>query len=67
MNLLVKFAFDEMNLRKIKALVFSDNDKAIKMYEKWGFKEEGILKEEIFKGGKFKDVVVMSILGSEKG
>jgi RimJ/RimL family protein N-acetyltransferase len=56
-----------MNLRKIKALVFSDNDKAIKMYEKWGFKEEGILKEEIFKGGKFKDVVVMSILGSEKG
>jgi len=61
LNLLVKFAFNEMNLRKIKALVFSDNDKAIKLYEECGFKEEGILREEIFKKGKFKDVVVMSL------
>ena len=67
LNLLVKFAFNEMNLRKIKALVFSDNDKAIKLYEECGFKEEGILKEEIFEEGKFKDVVVMSILRREKG
>lgn len=60
LKLLVKFAFNEMNFRKIKALVFSDNDKAIKMYEKCGFKEEGNFKEEIFKEGNFKDVVVMS-------
>ena len=66
LNLLVKFAFDELNLRKLKALVFSDNDTAIKLYEKCGLKEEGVLKEEIFKQGTFKDVVLMSILSSEK-
>ena len=66
LNLLVKFAFNEMNLRKIKALVFSDNDKAIKLYEKCGFVKEGVLKEEIFKDGKFKDFVVMSIFREKK-
>jgi len=60
LKLLVNFAFKEMNLRKIKALVFSDNEKAIKLYEKCGFKEEGILREEIFKNGKFKDITIMS-------
>lgn len=66
LNLLVKFAFNEMNLRKIKALVFSDNEKAIKLYEKGGFEEEEILREEIFKEGKFKDVVVMSLFRSKR-
>ena len=61
LNLLVKFAFDEMNLRKIKTLVFSDNEKAIKLYEKCGFVEEGVLKEEIFKDGMYKDVLIMGI------
>ena len=66
LNLLVRFAFNEMNLRKIKALVFSDNDKAIKLYEECGFKEEGIFREEILKKGKFRDVVVMSIFREKK-
>ena len=61
LNLLVKFAFNEMNLRKIKTLVFSDNEKAIKLYKKCGFVEEGVLKEEIFKDGMCKDVLIMSI------
>lgn len=61
LNLLVKFAFNEMNLRKIKTLVFSDNEKAIKLYEKCGFVEEGVLKGEIFKDGMYKDVLIMGI------
>jgi UDP-4-amino-4,6-dideoxy-N-acetyl-beta-L-altrosamine N-acetyltransferase len=65
LNLLVKFAFNVLNLRKITALAFSDNEKAIKLYEKCGLKEEGFLREEIFKGGKFKDVVVMSLFRDE--
>ena len=63
--LLVQFAFNVLNLRKITALVFSDNDKAIKMYDKWGFNEEWFLKEEIFKEGKFKDIVVMCLFRGE--
>jgi UDP-4-amino-4,6-dideoxy-N-acetyl-beta-L-altrosamine N-acetyltransferase len=66
LKLLVKFAFNEMNLRKIKALVFSDNEVAIKLYEKCGFVKEGVLQEEIFKNGAFKDVILMSFRGGRK-
>lgn len=61
LKLLVKFAFNEMNLRKIKALVFSDNVKAIILYEKCGFKEDGTLKDEIYRDDKFRDILIMSI------
>lgn len=60
LNLLIKFAFEEMNLKKIKASVFTDNNNAIKMYENCGFVKEGVFKEELFKCGKFRDVIVMS-------
>ena len=66
LNLLIKFAFNEMNLRKIKAFTFSDNEAAIKLYEKCGFVKEGVLQEEIFKNGTFKDVILMSFWGGRK-
>ena len=66
LDLLVKFAFNEMNLRKIKALVFSDNERAINLYEKCGFGKEGVLKEEIFKVGEFRDIIIFSKLGVRK-
>lgn len=60
MKVLVKFLFEEMNVNKVKLETFSFNERAIKSYEKSGFKTEGILKEEIFKAGKYYDVVIMS-------
>jgi UDP-4-amino-4,6-dideoxy-N-acetyl-beta-L-altrosamine N-acetyltransferase len=66
LNLLVRFAFKEMNLRKIKALVFGDNERAIKLYEKCGFLKEEVLKKEIFKNGKFKDIISMSKFRKEE-
>lgn len=66
LDVLVKFAFNEMNLRKIKALVFSDNERAINLYEKYGFIKEGVLKEEIFKDGEFRNIIIFSKFGVRK-
>ena len=63
LNLLIKFAFDEMNIRKIKALVFKENEPAIKLYKSCEFIEEGILKKEVYKNGEFKDVMIMALFG----
>jgi len=62
LKILINFAFDELNLNKIKLNVFSFNPNAIKLYEKLGFKTEGILKNELFRFGKYHNVINMAIL-----
>lgn len=61
LDLLIKFAFDGMNIRKIKAIVFEKNVPAIKLYKSCGFVEEGVLKKEVYKDGEFKSVMIMAL------
>lgn len=61
MKVLIKFLFDDMNINKIRLSTFSFNERAINSYKKCGFEIEGILKEEIFKDGKYYDKIIMSI------
>ena len=56
---LCRFGFDELNLHKIKATVFSFNRPAVRCYEKCGFVKEGLLKDEIYREGAYHDVIVM--------
>lgn len=65
MKLLLDFGFLEMNLHRIFLRVFSFNDRAIKLYEKLGFQQEGKLRESIFRGGQWHDIIHMSILENE--
>ena len=65
LSLLIQFIFDHLNLRKIKLHVFGFNKRAIKCYEKVGFKVEAVLKEEIYRHGKYWDDYTMSIFKSE--
>lgn len=65
MQVLTKFIFHEMNINKVKLHVYSFNTRAIKSYEKCGFKKEGILRQEIFRDGKYYDEIVMGILKEE--
>jgi len=59
---LLYMGFNELNLHKIYLHVFPSNKGALKCYEKCGFKKEGVLREHVFKGGKYQDLIVMSII-----
>ncbi len=48
MSLICKFAFYELGLHKIRLAVNSNNQNAIHVYEKVGFKKEGIDREALF-------------------
>ena len=63
--LMLKFAFEERRLHKITDLVKEDNICSIKMHEKCGYKKEGILRESIFRNGKFHNQVIMGVLKGE--
>jgi len=65
MKLLLDYGFQEMNLHRIYLRVFSFNSRAIKLYEKLGFKQEGISREAIFRYGAWHDIIHMAILQSE--
>lgn len=58
-NLIEKFAFEYLNLRKIKLNVVSDNDIALKLWESQGYKTIGIYKEERYIKGEYKDLILM--------
>lgn len=58
-NLLCRLGFEEMNLHKIKAEVMDFNKPAIRCYEKCGFVQEGVLRDEVYREGNYHDVIVM--------
>lgn len=58
-------AFKNMNLHRIELSVLTNNIPAIKLYEKVGFKKEGISRQSVYKEGQFVDVQIMSILKNE--
>lgn len=61
-RLLLRFAFEDLNLHRVQLHVFADNVAAICVYEKAGFVREGVLRQAAHIGGKYVDVVVMGIL-----
>ena len=62
---LVRFAFDEMNLRKLRINVFEYNDRAKHVLESHGFVEEGRLRREFFREGTYHDILILSIFRDE--
>lgn len=58
---LVRFAFDEMNLRKVRINVFDYNDRAKHILEAQGFVQEGRLRQEFYREGSYHDLVLFSI------
>lgn len=64
-QLILSFLFENTPIHKIKLNVFAFNTGAIRLYEKLGFHQDGVLREEIFKAGKFHDVYTYSLLRQE--
>jgi len=61
LKMLERKAFDEFNLHKIYAEIFSNNMPSMELFKKCGYIEEGRLKEQVFKGGQYLDSVFFSL------
>ncbi len=62
---LVKYAFEELNLHCLYIHTIDYNIAAQRVMEKCGFKKEGVLRERVYKNGKYHNVIVWSILKGE--
>jgi len=65
-ELILQYAFDELNLRRIYLRVFSDNQRAIGLYRGLGFEEEGRLRQHVYKDGAYRDVTLMALFARSR-
>lgn len=65
MRLTLRYAFEQLNMRKVVLAVYSNNPGAIKLYEKVGFQREGCLRAQIFSKGEYIDKYYMGIFSNE--
>ncbi|WP_368654632.1 GNAT family N-acetyltransferase [Ornithinibacillus sp. 4-3] len=65
LKLLLDYAFYEMNLHRVSLNVFSFNDRAIHLYTKIGFQQEGNSRQSLFRNGKWHDIIHMGLLQNE--
>lgn len=62
---LCRFGFETLGLNRVFVQVFSFNEPALKFFLACGMKPEGVLREAVFKRGRFHDKHVFSMLARE--
>jgi RimJ/RimL family protein N-acetyltransferase len=65
LSLLMDYGFNALNLHNIFIRFYSFNERAIKSYEKIGFKIIGKYREALLRGKKRHDILLMDILHDE--
>jgi RimJ/RimL family protein N-acetyltransferase len=64
-RLLLAHAFDAMELHRVELEVYPFNPRAIRVYEKVGFRREGLRRESLFWEGAWFDAIQMGMLAGE--
>ena len=65
LKLMMGHGFDQLNLHRIFLKVKSFNTRAIRAYEKVGFKKEAVFREHVYANGKYHGDYLMGILEDE--
>jgi len=64
-RLMLKYAFDILNLNRIQLHVSCENPHAVEAYKKAGYKIEGTLRQAMYHDNHYVDFYVMGILREE--
>lgn len=65
LKLMLRYAFDELNLQRVTLDIFEYNPRAIQPYEKAGFLVEGSERKNPHRDGKYWDILYTGVLQEE--
>jgi RimJ/RimL family protein N-acetyltransferase len=66
-RLMVRYAFETLNLNRVWLHVHEYNERGFRVYQKVGFRTEGRLRQDVFRDGRYWDTLVMAVLREEWG
>lgn len=64
-HIMMEYCFNSLNLNRLYLYVLDENVKAISLYEGLNFKKEGVLREAIYRNGKYMNYYLYGILRNE--
>ena len=64
-RLMVAHAFETLNLNRVWLHVYEYNQRGIRVYERIGFRKEGVLRQDTYREGRYWDTIVMATLREE--
>lgn len=62
---ILEHAFSDLNLNRVYLSVLENNERAIRLYKKIGFIEEGKLRNAVYKNRQYVNLIQMAILANE--
>jgi UDP-4-amino-4,6-dideoxy-N-acetyl-beta-L-altrosamine N-acetyltransferase len=64
-SLILRYCFDHMNMNRLQCEVFAENESVIALHRKFGFQQEGLFRQYVFKGGSYQSVAYLALLRQE--
>ncbi len=64
-SLMVGYAFETLNLHRVALQVLEHNIAGVRSYLRVGFRQEGVLRESLFREGRYHNLLTMAILREE--
>jgi len=61
-KMMIEYLFNEMNIERLEARIFADNNRSIQLFESCGFKKEGTHIAAVYKHGHRKTVLSFGLL-----
>ena len=65
-DIFLKYCFNSLKLKKIKALIYPQNYRVKALLRKSGFEKEGYLKNETLRNNKLQDIEIYSLINKER-
>ena len=62
MQAAIDLADNWLNLTRLELEVYSDNETAVHLYERFGFEREGLMRQHAFRNGQYVDSLMMARL-----
>jgi RimJ/RimL family protein N-acetyltransferase/nicotinamidase-related amidase len=62
---IVDYGFERIGLNKVQACVKPSNTASARVVKKCGFRQDGILRKHLYRGGSYEDRIIFSIIRDE--
>jgi len=61
MELMIRYAFKELGMHRLELMTFDFNKRGMRVWEKCGFKQEGVMRRARLSNGEWRDIGVYSL------